>query len=93
MKVVFLFAFLPLFKGRDTVQLLSCEGLLEIRYCSTIMLPLNKPPWGPIRGGLIYKNDLFRWGLIREFMVVMDRHSERLQVAAISSSTCESICS
>ena len=57
------------------------------------MLPLNKSPWGPIRGRLIYKNDFCRWGLIREFMVVMDRRSERLQVAAIASSTCESICS
>ena len=43
------------------------------------MFPSNKPPWGLIRGGLVWKNDflgggLFEGGLIRGFTVMREKY-------------------
>ena len=38
-------------------------GIPDIRYYTAIMLPSNRFQWELIQGGIICKNDAFRWGL------------------------------
>ena len=63
MKVMFLFDFLPPFKGSNTVQLLYCKGFLKYDIILQLCFPRISAHGGLLEGGLICKDDFFRWGL------------------------------
>ena len=54
-KVTFLFVFLPPFKGSNTVQLLSCEGLLKCDIILQLCFPRISSHGGLFEGGLFAK--------------------------------------